>query len=202
MSIPRGIVFVDGENLVFRYQSMIAEGRTPAPGVIHERDVFVWHPKLTQWCMMNLIRVYVYTSMVGDDASIARMKKRISEVSFEYDYGRDDDATGSGQLVPIVFKKAAKSQKSRQVDIQIAIDMMRFANNAGIEMLYLVSGDGDYLPLLQEVTRLGKEVYLGALSSGLAPELQWVVDDFRTLDPLLFSAMGTSAAGGPDGRKA
>lgn len=37
------MVFIDGENLVARYQAMIDEGwRAGRNGVIRERDIFVW----------------------------------------------------------------------------------------------------------------------------------------------------------------
>ena len=36
------MVFVDGENLVMRYQDMLAKGCVPKPGVLHEEDVIAW----------------------------------------------------------------------------------------------------------------------------------------------------------------
>jgi uncharacterized protein (TIGR00288 family) len=64
--------------------------------------------------------------------------------------------------------------------------MMRFAQNPGIDVLYLMSGDGDFLPLIQETMRLGKEVYVAALSSGLNPALRYSVDSFDDLDTIFF----------------
>lgn len=184
MSAPRTILFVDGENLVFRYQAMLAEGRSPSAKVQHIPDIFVWHPQLTETWYMDVLRVYFYGSVVGDDAKLAATKAAISDIPFTYEYA--EDSTGSAQIVPVIFKKHAKAHKSRQVDIQITIDMMRFAQNPTVNMLYLISGDGDFLPLIDETMRLGNEVYVSALSSGLSPALRYSVDAFTDLDPMFF----------------
>lgn len=186
MSIPRTILFIDGENLVFRYEAMLAEGRKPDPGVIHIPGVFVWHPQITQWCLLDVVRVYFYTSTSGDDDKLVALREKIGGTTYKYDYQLGDDYSGTAQLVPVVFKKLASSRKSRLVDIHIAIDMMRFSHNASIQNLFLVSGDGDFVALIQEVMRNGKETYVGALSSGLAPELRYTPDEFIDLDGIFF----------------
>lgn len=186
MSIPKTIVFIDGENLVFRYQAMVAEGRKPSPKIVHIPDVFVWHPGITDWCYMNIIRVYFYTSVVGDDQRLSGIKKQIADTHYSFEFAKND--FGTAQIVPMVFKKLSNTRKSRQVDINIAIDMMRFAYQQSIDLLYLVSGDGDYLPLISEVMHNGKELYVAALSSGLKSELRDSVDDFHDLDNVLFKS--------------
>ena len=47
MQTPHAILLVDGENLVFRYQEMVAAGREPKPDVVHIKDVLVWHNAMT-----------------------------------------------------------------------------------------------------------------------------------------------------------
>jgi len=165
---------------------MLAEGKTPSSKVIHIPDIFVWHPQLTEWCLLDLLRVYFYGSVVGDDRKLAATKAEIAKTKFNYTYEFGEAPDGAAQIVPIIFKKHAKTHKTRQVDIQITIDMMRFAQIPSIGVLYLVSGDGDYLPLIQETMRLDNEVYLASLSSGLSPDLRFSVDDFLDLDPIFF----------------
>lgn len=63
---------------------------------------------------------------------------------------------------------------------------MRAALSTPVDVICLISGDGDYLPLIQEVTRTGKRIYVAALSSGLNPQLIRSVDSFLNLDPLFF----------------
>ena len=88
--------------------------------------------------------------------------------------------------MPIIFKKSSKSQKTRNIDIQIVIDVMRFAFTDSIDRIYLASGDGDYMPLIMEVMRRGKQVELLAFSSGLNGELSSIVDRVHRLDDSFF----------------
>jgi uncharacterized LabA/DUF88 family protein len=184
MAIPRAIIFVDGENLVFRYQDMLAARNNSSAKIVHVPDAFVWHPALTDWCLMDVLRVYFYSSVVGDDDKLVQIREQIGKILYKFQYGPGEK--GAAQIVPIIFKKHSRTHKTRQVDIHIAIDMMRFAHNPNIDLLYLVSGDGDYLPLLQEVMRHGKEVYVAALSSGLSSQLRYSVDEFHDLDRVFF----------------
>jgi hypothetical protein len=50
----------------------------------------------------------------------------------------------------------------------------------------LVAGDGDYLPLIEEVKRLWKLVYVWFFEAGLHPSIRLVADHFADLTgPLL-----------------
>ena len=184
MSLPRSILFLDGENLVLRYQDMVAAGAKPDSRVIHIPDVFVWHPNVIRWHeLRKVIRVGCYTSVVGDDTKVAEVQKAIAKTTY---WSSADDGAMHGQIVPIVFKKPARSQKTRNVDIQIVIDVMRYAFTDEVDRLYLASGDGDYLPLLTEVMRRGKQVEVLAFSSGLNEKLTYSVDRFVGLDEIFF----------------
>ena len=186
MSLPRSILFVDGENLTLRYQAMLAAGHVPQKGVIHASDVFVWHEKIVRnnyYDLRKVIRVCYYASIVGDEPQVVDIKRQLSQILFTT---VADDGGISGQIVPVVFKKPSKSQKTRNVDIQIVIDIMRYAFTDEIDRVYLATGDGDYLPLIQEVMRRGKQVELLAFSSGLNTALPYSVDRFFDLDPVFF----------------
>ena len=184
MSLPRAILFLDGENLVMRYQDMVASGMKPDARVVHIPDVFVWHPNLIRWHeLRKVIRATCYTSVVGDDDKVVAVKRAIAQTAY---FSIADDGGMPGQVVPVVFKKPAKSQKTRNVDIQIVIDVMRYAFTDEIDRVYLASGDGDYLPLLHEVMRRGKQVEVLAFSSGLNDQLPYTVDRFLSLDQIFF----------------
>ena len=167
-----------------RYQDMVASGRKPDPKVVHIADTFVWHPQVIRWHeLRKVIRVGCYTSVVGDDARVTEVRKSIAQTSY---WSMADDSAMHGQIVPIVFKKPSRSQKTRNVDIQIVIDVMRYTFTDEIDRVYLASGDGDYLPLLQEVMRRGKQVEVLAFSSGLNEQLTYSVDRFLDLDQVFF----------------
>jgi len=185
---PKTMIFADGENLVMRYQDMVAAGRKPKSTVKHIQDSFVWSPKITLWSCFDVQRVNYYTSVVGDDQKIHQMSDSISQVGYSFTYDPDPEIPeASAQIVPLVFKKDRQSRKTRNVDIQIIIDVMRHAISHDIEIVYLLTGDGDYLPLIHEVMRHGKQVYLSAFSSGLHPRLRSSVDLFSSLDDDFFT---------------
>ena len=192
MSIPRTYVFVDGENLVMRYQAMVADGFKPRKGVVHVPDVFVWHPGITTWDCVNIARAYYYTSATGDSQRIVELRKKIAGTLYSFSFERSTFpvADGEAQLVPRIFHKSSQSRKTRNVDINIVIDVMRAGHLDNIDLIYLVSGDGDYMPLIEEVMRLGKEVNLSAFSSGLNEALVSSVDDFYSLDDVFFLRRG------------
>ena len=187
----RTILFIDGENLVFRYQAEVTAGRIPADGVIHEPDCFVWHPGITTVSQFGLFRVCYYTTVVGSEERVEESKQKLSKIVFKV------TALGgvgiTGQVVPLVFKKLQKSNKTRVVDIRLIIDVMKYAHLNAVDMIYLVSGDQDYLPLIQEVMHQGKQVYVGAVSSGLGKPLTYSCDEFFDLDKFFFKPTVSAA---------
>jgi len=193
MHPPRIAIFADGENLVLRFQEMIDSGRRPLGDGFHEPDVCVWSPLLI-WDPNNaefqfVTRINYYTSVVGDAPRVATVRDQLSTREYIcYPDATNRGVQHVGQLVPVVFKKPAKGQKTRNVDIQIIIDVMRCAHSDQFEQIHILSGDGDYLPLVKEVGHLGKQIRLSAFSSGLHPDLRRNVDRFTLLDDFYFEA--------------
>jgi uncharacterized LabA/DUF88 family protein len=173
-----------------RYQALLAEGRTPIQSNVHIQDVFIWQPGWMRWRPLidtDIFRVNYYTSMVGDDDAIASLCAQISRNS----YSGHGDCYGTCQQYPRVYKKLKRSTKSRLVDINITIDSMRHAYSDAVDVIYLLSGDGDFVHLVEELARSGKKVCLGAFSSGLEPRLKSCVDRFVLLDDLFFEPLAT-----------
>jgi uncharacterized LabA/DUF88 family protein len=180
------IGFADGENLAFRYQDMVKKGAKPKPDVIHIPDLLVWHPGITESYVSDIVRISYYQTCCGDDPKVALAMHQIKATSYTYttDNGSEDDTSGS--LVPRVFKKEKKTAKTKSVDINLTVDMLRYATNPQFDVLLLLSGDGDYLPLVEEVSRYGKQVWLAAFSDGLNNAMKLVADEFIDLDELFF----------------
>src|SRR5438046_2445633 len=169
MNTVRPIMFIDGENLVLRYQAMVAAGHKPNELVVHKQDVFVWQPAMSSYFNYGFRRINYYTSVVGDHDLVAATQAEIAAQRYLF-----TPAAGGSvmfQLVPFVFKKEARHDKTRNVDIHIVIDVMRAATSASYDLIYLASGDGDYLPLIKEAMRAGKQVFVAAFSSGLNPAI-------------------------------
>jgi uncharacterized LabA/DUF88 family protein len=199
MALVKSILFVDGENLTIGFQSMIDEqGRTPLPQVVHRRDVFVWNRQFNgegiAGINTDILRVNYYTSAHGDDPTVNAVREEIASNR----YNVHGDFYGSCQLHPRVYKKEARSRKSRLVDINITIDVMRHAYTDAVDVIYLFSGDGDFLELVAEVARRGKKICLGAFSSGLEPRLRSAVDRFILLDNLFLAPVPPPEIAAPE----
>lgn len=182
----RTFILVDGENLVLRYQASLTAGAQKKEDTVHEPDVLVWHPNITEYVPMNIIRVSYYTTRVGAEPTIEATKKKIADICFNFTISHSrNEWQGSGRLCPHVFKKEKNSQKTKSVDINITIDALRHTYNDSLDTLFLLSGDGDYIPLIQEVMRQGKRVVVGAFSNGLNQTLLHIADGFKDLDLLM-----------------
>lgn len=179
MNTIRPALFVDGENLVLRYQAMLLAGRMPAEGVVHKKDVYVWHPGMASYFNNGFRRINYYTSVVGAEELVTNTRAEIAAQRYQ---------AGSvmAQLVPFVYKKENRRDKNRNVDIQIVIDVMRASSADAYDLIFLASGDGDYLPLIAEAMRAGKQVFAAAFSSGLNPAIASSVDKFINLDEFFF----------------
>lgn len=178
------IVLVDGENLLLRYQEMLATGRKPKDDVVHKKDKIIWHTSPFEY-FYGILRISYYTTIVGDNDSLAKLSKEIS--ALRYYCQSDSETECNGTLNPHVFKKEKQSSKNKSVDINITIDALRHAYNRDVEMVYLMSGDGDYIPLIKEIMHHGVQVSVGAFSSGCNKELCYIADDFFDLDKVFFN---------------
>jgi len=179
----RVILLVDGENLLFRFQDSIKQGMKQKSDVKHKENSFLWHPDITSTYLMNIIRVSYYTTCIGDDDKLSQLKNDISTIRYDY---RHSNIGGFGTLNPHVFKKSEVKAKTKSVDINITIDALRHTYNNSVDIIYFLTGDGDYLPLIEEVMRQGKQAYIGAFSNGLNPLLKNSCDDFFDLDKIFF----------------
>ena len=178
-------ILVDGENLLFRYQAMLDAGRTPSAGIQHAVGKYVWCKHISMNHTSQVARVTYYTTQHGDADKIIALKKEISEIS--YAYGSQYDIQGRGSLNPKIFKKTGRSRGTKSVDINMCIDSMRHTASQGLTTVSLVTGDGDFLPLIEELMRQGVNVQVQALSDGCNPNLVHTPDAFVNLDRYFFS---------------
>jgi uncharacterized LabA/DUF88 family protein len=88
-------------------------------------------------------------------------------------------------FAPEVFKRDSGQTKAKGVDIALTKDMLSHAFRGNYEAAVLVAGDGDYLPLIEEVKRLGKLVYVAFFAEpgigGMNPLLRLAADHFHDL---------------------
>ena len=181
----RLMIFVDGENLVSRYQAMVSKGWVPREDeVCHIKDVLVWHPSFSHLVRMDeVIRATYYTYVVGSYEYVKEVRETIRNLKF---LGHRNSSLPN-TLTPKVFKKNRRSAKAKGVDIQITVDILTNAYRDNLDTVLLLSGDGDYIPVIEETQRCGKQCYISAFSDGLHPELPLIADRFYCLDGTMFS---------------
>jgi uncharacterized LabA/DUF88 family protein len=182
----RIMLFVDGENLVFRFQNMVEKGWVPrTDDFTHVKDTLVWHNTYSQGAMMHeVLRATYYTYVVGDSQRVEAVESQIRSLHFTH----HRNSTLPTQLTPRVFKKNNKAAKAKGVDVAMVVDVLGHVHADNVDTVLLLSGDGDYLPLITEVQRAGKQCYVSAFSDGLNPGLRNVADSFYCLDGTTFSA--------------
>jgi NYN domain len=98
---------------------------------------------------------------------------------------------------PTVFKRTG-SRGAKGVDISLATDMLSNAHRDNFDVAILASGDEDFLPVVEEVQRLDKAVYLLSVGDKVSPGLILASD--RNLDfgakILQYCDQATAASGG------
>lgn len=192
MAAATTMLFVDGENLWLRYQAMCSVGFKPWPDNIIIGNCFVWNHRILANAYWNLRRISYHTSMYGGDEELREVREAIAKVRWQVSVDakpamtRMMDSVYSSQMVPVVRKKSRKSNKESICDIAITVDVMRACYRDHAQTIFVISGDGDFCKLFEEVMHSGKTAYAGALSNGLHPSIPISVDEFFNLDGCFF----------------
>jgi uncharacterized LabA/DUF88 family protein len=175
----RWMLFVDGENLTIRAQEFAKQDSLNLPDADrYLTDVFIWPqhwnplaPHIFPVKGVPAVRAYYYTSVIGDPPKLVTVREALRKLRFD----------------PQVFKKDSRQNKSKGVDITLTKDMLSHAYSNNYEAAVLIAGDGDYIPLIEEVKRRGKNVYVAFFSTpslGLNPEVVLAADHFFPLEEL------------------
>ena len=120
---------------------------------------------------VRAIRATYYTSVQGDDERLQDVRQRLWSLGFH----------------PEVFKKA-KGERAKGVDITLSRDMLAHAYQDNYDAAVLVTGDGDYIPLVEDVKRQGKNVYCAFFADtgyGLNPDLRLAADGYASCGDLV-----------------
>jgi uncharacterized LabA/DUF88 family protein len=180
------MMFVDGENLAIRGRAVAdAFGFTLDEGPFFRRNVFLWLPNVKGRANLTdaaagsvklqtaAIRAFYYTSVSGSDEVIQGVRRSLRDLDFD----------------PVVFRRPSDPhRKAKGVDISLTKDMLSNAFMSNYDVAFLIAGDGDYVPLVHEVKRLGKVVFVGFFdhpAAGLNEELKIVSDNFFEMWPFM-----------------
>ncbi|MFX1502634.1 MAG: NYN domain-containing protein, partial [Promethearchaeota archaeon] len=84
-----------------------------------------------------------------------------------------DLSNKSGYVIKASFDKMAINDTfEKKVDIKIAVDMVSLAYENKYDIAILVSGDGDFVPVIKKIKDLDKSVELWAFKYSLANTLK------------------------------
>jgi hypothetical protein len=182
-------VFVDGENFAKRGQDVLSKAGVKPDPVAWLKDVYLWLPGVGAtspfFSYFNFrssrdtgpppprahaaTRAYYYTSMPFDDADkVKKARLALRELGFE----------------PRVFQRL--KGRSKAVDLALATDVLTLAGESAYEVAAVFAGDGDYVPVVEAVKRLGKHVVVCFFGdSGMSDELRIAADDFVDLSEVV-----------------
>jgi hypothetical protein len=167
------MVFIDGENLIIGFTAEAKSGNKPIPKhVVTVENVFVWSRAL--WTIIQRhggIRTYYYASVQGDTNRLDAVEERMKSAGIE---------------CPRVFKKP-RGMPSKRVDVTLTTEMLTHAARGNMSLAVLVSGDEDFVPLIEAVKAYGCLVYVWSVNDGLSHKLKVAADHFCDLSPFLFS---------------
>jgi uncharacterized LabA/DUF88 family protein len=188
------MLFVDGENLAIR-AAAVAESRGIAlsEGPHYKKDVFVWMPGLSATHVLTqpqkgntlekyAARAHYYASLVGSDETVLDVRRALRAIGFQ----------------PLVFKKPSKQKKSKGVDVTLTKDLLVNAFHNNYDVAVIMAGDGDYVPVVEELKRMGRTVYVTFFTepvAGLSEELRLSCDKFFTLSPTFIRCWKTGGTG-------
>ncbi|MDF5710443.1 MAG: NYN domain-containing protein [Nostoc sp. S4] len=86
--------------------------------------------------------------------------------------------------LPISARPDSKTFKTVGDDVKIAVDMIREVKKG--DDVILVSGDGDFIPVIEEVQRRGVKVTVVAKKSMLSEQLSQIADEVIYLDSIQY----------------
>jgi hypothetical protein len=185
-------LFVDGENFTKRGQDVLSDAsvKLTKEGP-WRRDVFLWLPDVIATAAFisptrlyfpsrdpgppprvapPATRAYYYSSTTADEPEWTDVRLTMRDNGFE----------------PRLFKRA--HGRAKAVDLALATDVLTLAGEGQYEVAVIFAGDGDYLPVVEAVKRLGRHVVVGFFAGeghGLNDELRIAADDFVDLTPRL-----------------
>ena len=166
---------------------------TLTEGSHYLKDVFVWMPglsathALTQPQKGNVLekyaaRAHYYASLIGSDEKILDVRKALRVIGFQ----------------PLVFKRPSNQKKSKGVDVTLTKDLLVNAFHDNYDVAVIIAGDGDYVPVVEELKRMGRTVYVTFFTeavAGLSEELRLSCDKFFNLSTTFLNCWKTKSVG-------
>ncbi len=82
-------------------------------------------------------------------------------------------------------KQKYQKRIEKGVDAALATDLLWYAFQNSYDIAVLISGDSDFVPPVERVRLIGKQVDLWAFKGSLSPELKNIVDKINLIDNII-----------------
>ncbi len=168
--MQRTAVFIDGSNLYNGMRDNLSSTRVNLQELV--KQLLVNRP---------LMRVYYYNAPLTDDY----------EVELREGQGRFFESL---RRIPYVTVRLGRLHRrhdgtlvEKGIDVAIAVESLSLAVENAYDTALIVSGDGDYVELVEAIKRRGKHVECAMFKSQSAGVLLEYVDVFHPLDDLNWS---------------
>src|SRR3990172_5944304 len=154
MSSPKIGIFVDGANV----------------DISSKRSKF-----RTNYVLLKIFLASSRTTVLANYYNSA--PKDLAERSFYTKVG-----SAGSDLIYGPKKRPGRGQK--QIDVQIAVDMLSEAYDDTFDVAVLVSGDGDLTPAVKKLITMGKQVEVASFDDPMEREFSWALKTAatRTID--------------------
>jgi uncharacterized LabA/DUF88 family protein len=181
------MIFVDGEDFTMRAEKLAkGAGIKLEAGPYYQKGSFYWFPfsypaevlsnaEGTLLLRTPPVRSMYYASTPGGTKGVDRVKRAIWKLGFE----------------PKVFSSSRRASKVKGIEVSLVTDALSNAFAGNYDIAVIVAGDEAYVPLVEELKRQGKIVYVAFFSlEGGNAALQYAADMFIELDSKLLSQPG------------
>ena len=163
--VKRVVVFIDGSNLYHGMRSSLGKINI---------DYASFVKKLVG--DRELVRVYYYLPTVNKDEAEDQYKSQQRFLSYLLDI----------PYFHVKFGRLARQGNhliEKSLDVQIAVDMVRYAANDLYDIAILVSGDGDFAPAVEAIKEMGKQVENAFFLNESSVHLRQISDKFIEFTP-------------------
>ncbi len=175
----RVCVFIDGQNLYYRLREDGYATNRWSEGE--------WSSFLGQLCPAeNLVEVYYYNAELPE--SHPRHEQQLSYL--ERMDSHPDITVRRGYV-----RRQGGEMHEKRVDSLIVADMVSLAYENAYDIAILLSGDEDFVPAVEAVQKLGKQVRVVCSEQNLAQELEDAADQYVPLETLALPAKPSGKRG-------
>ncbi len=169
--MDRVIIFIDGSNLYHILKNLYGSSKTLFNFNFEKFIGEIIGGK-------NLIRVYYYTAPLDrkkDEETYIKQQKFFDKLrkipNFELILCRMQKENVNGKICYVV----------KEDDIHLAVDMVSLAYNNAYDMAILVSSDGDFIPAVKVIKKIGKKIENIGFPNKFSWHLKQKCDNFKQL---------------------